>query len=351
MKTLCQLLNITYPIIQAPMVGVSTPTLAAAVSNAGALGSIGIGASSLTQAREMILATRQLTSRPFNVNLFCHRPAVANREQEANWLAYLAPHFARLNLPVPSTINAAYASFVESPAMLELLLELKPSVVSFHFGLASVANIQQLQQAGIVVLACVTNINELSAAEQAGVDAVVAQGAEAGGHRGMFDPSEPDTMQPLNELLTQLLPASSIPVIAAGGIMQGQQITRLMQMGVAGAQLGTAFILCPESAANSAYRQKLQSPAAANTQFTSCISGRPARGMVNRLYLDDDLNRPDIADYPIAYSAAKKLAATAIQHNDDSYSAQWAGQGAPLAQAMPAAELVKQLVAQMARAD
>ncbi|WP_309544962.1 nitronate monooxygenase [Alkalilimnicola ehrlichii] len=246
---LSRLLKIEHPIIQAPMVGVSTPELAAAVSNAGALGSIAIGTSTPDAARETIAATRALTPQPFNVNLFCHRPASADSEHDAAWLKHLQPFFAEFGATPPSGLSEIYRSFVDDRPMLEMLLEERPAVVSFHFGLPPTEWIDALRAAGIVTLGCATTLDEARQIEAAGLDAVVAQGTEAGGHRGVFDPDQGDLSLGTFALVRLLARHCQIPIVAAGGIMDGAGIAAAQSLGADGVQLGTAFILCPESAA------------------------------------------------------------------------------------------------------
>ena len=347
MSSLCDLLAIRHPIIQAPMVGVSTPQLAAAVSNAGGLGSLGLGASTPAQARALIEQTRALTSQPFNLNLFCHRPAQADAAREAAWLAWLRPLFAEFAAEPPAALREIYPSFLADPAMLELLLEQRPAVVSFHFGLPPQAWIDAFKAAGICLLACVTSAREARLAEAAGVDALVAQGIEAGGHRGVFEPALGDAAMGTLALVRVLVQQSRLPIIAAGGIMDGAGIKAALALGAAGVQLGTAFVLCPESAASAAYREALQSERAHDTAITANISGRPARGLVNRLYGEVGAALPD---YPIAYDAAKALHAVASAQGCHDFAAQWAGQGAPLARALPAAELLALLVEEVQQA-
>lgn len=342
----CRQLAITYPIIQAPMVGVSTPALAAAVSNAGALGSVGIGASTPAVAREMIRATRALTDRAFNVNVFCHQPASSRPEVERAWLAHLAPRFAEFGAVPPQGLAEIYPSFAQSPEVLQMLLAEKPAVVSCHFGLPPKETVEALQGAGIAVWACVTSARELALAQACGVDAVVAQGVEAGGHRGVFDPWREDDQLGTFALLRQLSREAELPMIASGGIMDGAGIRAAMDLGAVAVQLGTAFILCPESAANAAYRRNLQGSLARRTRITSNISGRPARGLPNRFYGELDRKAPTVPDYPIAYDAGKALSAAASKAGSEDFAVQWAGQGAPLARALPAAELVERLVAE-----
>ncbi|EKE71652.1 NAD(P)H-dependent flavin oxidoreductase [Gallaecimonas xiamenensis] len=339
-------LGMTVPIIQAPMVGVSTARLAAAVSNAGGLGSIGAGASTAEQARAQIAEVRALTDKPFNLNLFCHQPAQADPLREAAWLAHLAPFFAELGAKAPTAIGEIYQSFVGDEAMLAMLLEEKPAVVSFHFGLPPQGAIDALKKAGITLLATATNLAEAKQIEAAGIDAIVAQGVEAGGHRGVFSPNEDDEIGTL-ALVRQLAQACQVPVMAAGGIMDGAGIRAAMALGAQGVQLGTAFILCPESAANDAYRAAMKSERALHTAITSNISGRPARGLPNRFYQPLDDLAPALPDYPIAYDAGKALVAAAKAAGSEDFAVQWAGQGAPLARALPAGELVRTLVREM----
>jgi nitronate monooxygenase len=340
-----QQLGLAHPIIQAPMAGVSTPALAAAVSNAGALGSLGIGASTVAQAREMIAATQALTAGPINVNVFCHAPAQRDAAREAAWLAHLAPLFAASGIAAPSALDEIYRTFVDDEAAFRLLLELRPAAVSFHFGLPDVQWIAALRAAGIRTMATATNLAEAVRIEQAGVDAIVAQGVEAGGHRGIFDPQADDERLSMAVLVRLLVKRTQLPVIAAGGIMDGAGIRSALDLGAAAAQLGTAFLLCPESAANAGYRAMLHSDRTHATRLTASISGRLARGMVNHLITHGDAaGAPPPADYPVAYDAAKQLHAAASKDGNHEFAAHWAGQGAPLIRELPATELVRLLV-------
>ncbi|WP_137173239.1 nitronate monooxygenase family protein [Massilia sp. HP4] len=338
-------LSIQHQIIQAPMAGTSTPRLAAAVSNAGALGSLGIGASTADQARAMIEETRTLTGKPINVNVFCHAPARRDAGVEAAWLAHLAPLFNEAGAPLPTALDEIYRTFNDDEESFRMLLALRPEVVSFHFGLPSTERLAALRAAGIRTLATATNLHEALRIEQAGIDAILAQGIEAGGHRGMFDPEATDERLSMAVLVRLLVKRTRLPVIAAGGIMDGAGIKAALDLGAAGAQLGTAFILSPESAANEAYRANLQSERAAVTTLTAAISGRPARGIVNRIISHGASGIP--AAYPVAYDAAKQLHAVAAKAGNHEYAPHWAGQGAPLARALPAAELVETLVREL----
>jgi len=337
-------LGVRFPIIQAPMAGVSTPELAAAVSNAGGLGSIGVGATDASGARAMIDALKQLTDRPFNVNLFVHKDPVRNPEREERWLGGLASEFARFDARPPEHLQTIYTSFASDPDMLDMLVETRPPIVSFHFGTPGADQIAALKAAGCTLLATATNLDEGLELQAAGMDAIIAQGIEAGGHRGVFDPAKPDPA--LGTLaLTRLLAARlDVPIIAAGGIMDGRGIAAALALGAEVAQLGTAFIACPESAADATYRDTLLSDRALHTEMTSAISGRPARCMVNQFTTWGHAHR-DLAppDYPVAYDAGKALNKAAKKKGVHTFGAQWAGQGAPLARAMPAAELVETL--------
>ena len=338
-------LGLRHPIVQAPMAGVGTPRLAAAVSDAGALGSLGIGASTAAQARAMIEETRALTNKPINVNVFCHAPARRDAALEAAWLAHLAPLFADTSAAPPSSLDEIYRTFDDDDESFRVLLALRPEVVSFHFGLPSGERLAALRAAGIRTMATATSLHEALLIERAGLDAIVAQGIEAGGHRGMFDPEAPDERLSMAVLVRLLVKRTALPVIAAGGIMDGAGIKAALDLGATGAQLGTAFILCPESSANDAYRANLQSERAAVTALTAAVSGRPARGIVNRLIAHGASGTP--AAYPVAYDAAKQLHAAASKAGNHEYAAHWAGQGAPLARALPAAELVETLVREL----
>jgi nitronate monooxygenase len=348
MDALLRKLGIELPIIQAPMAGVSTPEMAAAVSIAGGLGSLGVAAVDADTSRRMIAVVRAATGRPFQVNVFCHRPAVADAAREAAWLARLAPVFTRYGAKPPARLTEIYESFRTDEAKLAVLLAERPPVVSFHFGLPARDRIEALRAAGIVLFATATNLQEGKAIAAAGIDAVVAQGYEAGGHRGVFDPDGADERLGTVALTRLLASKLDLPVIAAGGIMDGAGIAAALTLGAAAAQLGTAFVACPESSADAGFRAALLGPAAEHTVVTAAISGRPARCLANRFTaLAEGVGREAIPDYPIAYDAGKALHAAAKAAGEFGYGAQWAGQGAPLARALPAAELVARLRSEM----
>jgi nitronate monooxygenase len=292
----------------------------------------------------MIEETRGLTGRPFNVNLFVHATARADAAREGAWLDWLAPLFSEFGAAPPARLRTIYTSFADDPAMLAMLLATAPPVVSFHFGLPSAEALAALRERGILLMASATNSDEARAIEAAGLDAIVAQGIEAGGHRGVFDPEAPDDGLGTLALTRLLVRETRLPVIAAGGIMDGAGIAAALALGAAAAQLGTAFIACPESAADAAYRAALTGPGGRHTTLTPLISGRPARALANRFTaLAATLEGRRPPDYPIAYDAGKALHAAAKARGEHGFGAQWAGQGAPLARAMPAAELIATL--------
>jgi nitronate monooxygenase len=345
--SLIEQLGLKAPIIQAPMAGVSTPLMAADVSNAGALGSIAVGATDADDAGRMISETRALTDRPFNVNLFVHAPPRRNGAVETAWLEALTPLFEAFGAAPPTALTTIYQSFADDDAMLARLAADAPRVVSFHFGLPDAARIRALKQAGCTLVATATNLEEALACKAAGMDAVVAQGWEAGGHRGMFDPDADDSRLGTAALTRVLVVRSGLPVIAAGGLMDGRGVRAALDLGAVAAQLGTAFIACPESAADAAYRTALAGDAAHHTTMTRAISGRPARCLRNRFTDWGDPVQAPVPDYPLAYDAGKALNAAGKAAGDYGFGAQWAGQGAPLARAMPAADLVAVLLREM----
>ncbi|MFS0772968.1 NAD(P)H-dependent flavin oxidoreductase [Sphingomonas sp. 1P08PE] len=341
--TLLQKLGVSLPIVQAPMAGVSTPELAVAVSEAGGLGSIGIGATDAAGGRAMIDAVRARTSRPFNVNLFVHSTAQADAAREERWLKALEPVFQRFNAEPPATLRTIYTSFANDDDMLAMLVEKAPPVVSFHFGVPSAERIAALKQAGCALLASATSVGEAKLVADAGIDMVVAQGWEAGGHRGVFDPAAPDDQLGTMALTRLLVLRAGLPVISAGGIMDGAGIRAALALGATAAQLGTAFVSCPESGADAAYRAALAGEDANHTVMTRAISGRPARCLAN-LFTRWSAGVPyEPPDYPIAYDAGKALNAIAKAAGEGGFGAQWAGQGAPLQRPMQAGPLVELL--------
>lgn len=341
-------IGIGLPIVQAPMAGVSTPAMAAAVTNAGGLGSVAVGAVDVEAAAGMLQDIRRLTKGPFNVNVFAHQPAVTNAKVEAAWIERLRTLFETYGAAPPAGLSEIYRSFLDDTAMFELLLRDRPAVVSFHFGLPRRDWIKQLREAGVVLFSSATNLAEAKAAVEAGIDAVVAQGWEAGGHRGVFDPHGDDQQLGTLALTRILVRELDVPVIAAGGIMDGAGIAAVLDLGASAAQLGTAFIATDESLADAGYRAALMSNAAHNTVMTRAVSGRPARSLANRFTeVGESIAAADIPSYPIAYDLGKALHAAAKSKGEHGFGAQWAGQGAPLARAMSTSKLVAALAAEL----
>jgi len=322
--------------------------MAAAVSNAGALGSIALGASNHVHARKLIEEMQEETDHPYCLNFFCHAPAEHDAEREARWLSYLAPYFAQFDAKPPAGLKEIYKSFVEDEDMQDLVLSMPPRAVSFHFGLPPGPCIAALKKAGCVLLASATSAQEAQQIEDAGIDIIVAQGYEAGGHRGLFEPEQGDPALGTAELVRTIRRQSALPIVAAGGIMNGKAIIDIMAQGADAVQLGTAFALCPESSAHEEYRAAMRSPRAHETMISDAISGRPARGIPNRLFTEIGApGHPTLPDYPICYDGTKALNAAAGKRGNFDFSVNWAGTGAPLAREMPAAELVGLLVREM----
>lgn len=340
--------GLALPLLQAPMAGVATPALAAAVSEAGALGALGLGAAGAEGAALMIRQTQALTARPFNVNLFCHAPAARDSAREAAWIARAAPLFAKFGATPPQTLSEIYLSFRQDDAMLRVLLETRPAVISFHFGLPRQDQLAALREIGATLIATATSEAEAEAIATAGLDGIVAQGWEAGGHRGIFEPAAPDERLTTEALVRRLTRAARLPLIAAGGLMEGTDIRRALNWGAAAAQLGTAFIPCTESAADADYRARL---AGGETVMTLAISGRPARCLRNRFTDWAEGAAPgEVAPYPRAYDLGKALNAAARAQGETGFGAHWSGTGAARARPMPAADLVARLAAEYAAA-
>lgn len=343
-------LDAACPIIQAPMAGISTPQLAAAVCNAGAVGSLGLGAMDGKAAREAIGSLRSMTDRPFILNVFCHRDEPSGNDVERRWLARLEQEFARFGADAPEHLATPYTPYQDDPDMQALMLDAQPAALTFHFGLPDGEHIAALREAGICLGATATNASEARIIAEAGIDFIVAQGWQAGGHRGVFDPSAGDDRLPTEELLAVCLSGTALPVIAAGGIMNGEDIAGMLERGAAACQLGTAFVACPESSASPAQRRWLAAPGR-ETVMTRAISGRPARGFANRLTkIGKEAGDSAIPAYPRAYSVGKALHGVASANDSDDYGAFWAGTGHGESRAEPAAELVETLVREWRKA-
>jgi nitronate monooxygenase len=317
------------------------------VSDAGALGALGLGATDPAAAAAQVAAARARTDQPLHLNFFCHGPAARDAQAEAAWIAHFREDFALLGAPPPERLEEIYAPFDAQEGMLELIDRFRPEVVSFHFGVPRSAHLQAVAARGAFTLASVTSAEEGQAALAAGIDGLVAQGFEAGGHRSVFEPQAPDRRLATADLLDELLAVTDAPVVAAGGAMDGTDIRRLLDAGAAAVQLGTAFVLCPESAASADYRQALSASTGSDTVMTRVISGRAARGVHNALTKrGEEPMAPAAPAYPVAYDLAKHLQRAAAARQVAGYGAYWAGTGVARARSLPAAELIHALAAE-----
>lgn len=347
--SLLEILAIQHPLLIAPMAGVSTPQLAAEVSNQGGLGSLGLGASSLATAKQQILETQSLTDRPFQINFFCHKSTALDKQRNQAWIEYLKPEFEKYGINTPQNLDCIYPSFLDNDEFLELILETRPKAVSFHFGIPHTHQIQTLKNAGIITMVSATNLTEAFAIEAAGIDIIIAQGIEAGGHRGIFNETL-DSGIKTADLVKLLVAHCSLPIVAAGGVMNGFQAQYLINLGASAVQLGTAFVQCKSSNANSAYRNALLSKPL--TQITSSISGRPARGIINAwAKLIDQPERVQVAPYPYAYDLGKQLNAAALKQDNSEYGAFWAGSNVSQIRELEATDLINQLILEMNQYD
>ncbi|SDD42557.1 nitronate monooxygenase [Paracoccus isoporae] len=334
---LLEQIGMRVPVVQAPMAGITTPALAAAVAHAGGLGSLGVAAMDAARARQEVRAVRAATSARFNVNVFCHQPPRRDAGRESAWLDGLANDFARFDAAVPETLADGYRSFLLDDAMLRMLVEERPGVVSFHFGLPAAAQIGALRDSGAILLGSATSLADALKIRAAGLDGIVAQGWQAGGHRGVFDENGPDERLETRELLAALS-GVGLPLIAAGGIMARADVQAAMDAGAVAAQCGTAFLMAEEAGTTAPHRQAL---ASGKTRMTRAISGRPARGVENIISRRDDSAAPD---YPLPYSALKALHGAASAAGETGYGPFWAGTGCAEARPGTAAEILGRLV-------
>ena len=342
--TLQELFGIELPIIQAPMAGAQGSALAIAVSHAGGLGSLPCAMLTPEALHAELVTIRAQTNKPFNVNFFCHTPPQPDAAREAAWRAALAPHFREFGID-PATIPAAPGRAPFSDAAADILEAFRPAVVSFHFGLPSAALLARVKRWGAKVMSSATTVDEARWLEAHGADAVIAQGLEAGGHRGIFLSEDLTTQVGTMALLPQIVRAVSVPVIAAGGIADAQGVAAAMALGASGVQLGTSYLLCPESTSSAVHRAALQSPAARHTALTNLFTGRPARGIVNRVMREVGPISAAAPAFPLATAAITALRAKAEAHGSGDFSPLWAGQNVTGCRAIPAAELTRQLAA------
>ena len=344
MKTLKQLLGIELPIIQAPMAGAQGSALAVAVSNAGGLGSLPCAMLGLDALHKELATIRANTSKPFNVNFFCHIPPTPVAEREANWRSILAGYYKEYGVDadaIPAGPGRAPFS-AEAAAVLE---ESKPAVVSFHFGLPSAQLLRRVRAWGAKILSTATTVDEALWLEAQGVDAIIAQGVEAGGHRGIFLSDDVTSQVGTIALLPQIVRAVKLPVIAAGGIADAGGVAAAMALGAAGVQIGTAYLLCPEAQTSQVHRLALKSASARHTALTNLFTGRPARGIVNRIMKELGPMHADVPAFPLATAAIAPLRAKAESLGSGDFSPLWAGQNTTGCREIPAAQLTAELVA------
>lgn len=344
-----QLLGMDLPIIQAPMAGVQGSALAVAVSNAGGLGSLPCAMLGLDAMRKELAAIRAQTTKPYNVNFFCHAQPEPSAEREAVWRAALSPYFIEYGIDA-NAIPVGPGRLPFSAEAADALEEFKPPIVSFHFGLPSAELLARVRSWGAKILSSATTVEEARWLEAHGVDAVIAQGLEAGGHRGMFLSEDLATQVGTFALLPQIVRAVKVPVIAAGGIADAKGVAAAMVLGAAGAQIGTAYMLCSEASTSAVHRAALKSDAARVTALTNLFSGRPARGIVNRVMRELGPISAAAPPFPLASSAIAPLRAKAESRGSGEFSPLWAGQNASGCKDVSAALLTRELASAFAAA-
>lgn len=342
-------IGIEQPILLAPMAGAGgTPELAAAVSNAGGLGAWGGGYATLEEIAATIRRMRALTMRPFNINLLAGGYATESAIDPQPMLDVVAQAHAELGLPPPALPPVPANPFDEQ---LAVVLEERPPVFSFTFGLPSPAQIAALKKRDIIVIGTATTADEARRLAQAGVDAIVAQGAEAGAHRGTFAAPFEDAMVPLARLVREIRTSVELPVIASGGIMDGRDIAACLKQGAAAVQLGTAFLPCPESGAPSAYKQALLAAKSDTTVITRAFSGRPARGLSNRFIAMVAGKEHAIMPFRQQNDLTRPMRNAAGRQGVPDFISLWAGQGVARSRVLPAADLVKTLLEEASAAE
>ena len=335
----------TYPIIQGPMAGgASTPELAAAVSNAGGLGSLAVSLLAPATIAEKAARIRNLTDRPFCLNLFVQQTPAPSEADIAQAVALLQPAWSSLGWP---TLPRPASWCQDFAAQFDMLLAIKPAVASFTFDILSKQQVAQLHAAGILVIGTVTTVAEGLAWQAAGADAVVASGIESGGHRGTFIGRQEEANSPGKALWAAVAHALAIPVIAAGGIMTGGEIREALALGAVAVQMGTAFLVTDESGIHPAYRARLLDDQPKTTRLTRSISGRYARGIENRFMREMAAVESQVPAYPVQNALTGSIRAAAATNNDPEWMSLWAGTGVTRARAMPAAALVRTLFDEM----
>ena len=337
------LVGIDHPIIQAPMAGANLGAMAVAVSRAGGLGSLPCGMLNVEQTRAELNLIRQQTDRPINVNFFCHDPPACDDERERRWRDRLAPYYAELGVEPKIPTGAGNRAPFDA-VMCSLVVETRPRVVSFHYGLPERGLVEQVKAAGCVIQSTATTVEEARWLEAHGADAIVAQGFEAGGHRGMFLARDLASQVGTFALVPQVVDAVGVPVVAAGGTTDARGIVAALALGASAVQIGTGYLLCPEAKVSAPYRSALRSTRDDSTVLTNVLSGRPARGIVNRLMREVGPISADAPQFPLASSAVQPLRAKAEAQGSGDFSPLWAGQAAPLARELGAGDLTIALV-------
>jgi nitronate monooxygenase len=338
------LVGIEQPIVQAPMAGANLGAMAIAVSQAGGLGSLPCGMLTAEQARAELNLIRQHTGRPVNVNFFCHTPPTVEAAREKRWRDRLAPYYSELGADPNAPASGGRAPF--DAAMCDLAVEMRPRVVSFHFGLPQPHVVERLKAAGCVIQSSATTVEEARWLEAHGADAIIAQGLEAGGHRGMFLADTLAAQVGTMALVPQVVDAVHVPVVASGGIADARGIVAALALGASAVQMGTAYLLCAEAKISAPYRAALQSARDDATVLTNVMSGGPARGIVNRLIREVGPISADASPYPLASGAVQPLRAKAEAMGSGDFSPLWAGQAAPLARALCAGDLTRLLASE-----
>ena len=342
MTPLQSLLGIDLPIIQAPMAGVQVSALAVAVSNAGGLGSLPCAMLTAEVMQQELAAIRAQTDKPFNVNFFCHVPPTPSEERQARWHEALAPYFTEFGID-PATIASGPGRSPFTAAVADALAEFKPPIVSFHFGLPTAELMARVRSWGAKIIGCATTVDEARWLEAHGADAIIAQGNEAGGHRGIFLTSDITTQVGTFALLPQVVRAVNVPVIAAGGIADAKGVQAALSLGAIAAQIGTSFLLCPETTTTKLHRTALKSDAARHTALTNLFTGRPARGIVNRLMRELGSISAAAPEFPLATAAIAPIRAAAEKLGNSDFSPLWSGQNATGCKEIGAAELTREL--------
>lgn len=345
-RRLLDLFKIDVPIVQAPMAGVQDADVMIGAAEGGALASLPCAMLTVEKAREQINIVRQRVSAPVNMNFFVHKHADASASQEAQWRKRLAAYFNELGIDPNAEIVAANRAPFDDK-MCALVEELKPEVISFHFGLPDRALMTRVKNAGCIVIASATIVKEAIWLEQNGVDAIIAQGAEAGGHRGMFMTENIAEQPGTFALVPQVVDAVKVPVIAAGGIADGRGIAAAFALGAAGVQIGTVYLHTPESKVSAGGRKALSEASDDSTVITNVMTGRPARGVANRLMKEVGPISPDAPTFPHAATALTPLKAAAEKLGRTDFTNLWAGQAVGLKRSpLGAADLTRALAAE-----